>query len=113
MTALDTFFNLGNKVTKGDPVRKAQFDYYLFWIVFLSFASIAILDFYSFFFNDGPLNSLFWGIVVCIFCWFNYAALGSFRGVYMNMKALKQNNPQETKFYENVESKEEMMKAFS
>jgi hypothetical protein len=89
MSALDVFFNLGNKATGGDPLRKALFDYLLYWIVFVAFVSIAINDFYLFFFGGASLNTLIWGIIILIFCWFNYFALSAFRGVYNNMKRFK------------------------
>jgi hypothetical protein len=86
---LETFFNLGNKVTNGDPLRKALFDYTLYWIVFLAFVFIALNDFYLFFFRNAGINNLFWGIILLIFSWFNYFALSAFRNVYENMKKFK------------------------
>lgn len=88
---LDSFFNLGNKATGGDPVQKAKFDYYLYWIVFLAFVSIGLNYYYSFFFKDSPLSTLLWGVVITIFCWFNYWGLVAFRGVYINMKEAMSN----------------------
>ena len=114
MAALDTFFNLGNKATGGDPLRKAQFDYYLYWIVFISFLSIAINDFYQFFFMSGGINTLMWGIIVLVFCWFNYYALGAFRGVYENMKRFKNQKPINTPLKVNKDNSdvEEMLNEF-
>lgn len=83
---IDKFFNLGNKATKGDPVRKAYFDYCLYWIVFLTFVGLSINYIYSYLFGNGTLGSLGWGIVVLVFSWFNYWALISFRNAYLNMK---------------------------
>ena len=86
---LDRFFELGNKATKGDPEKKALFDYTLYWIVFLAFISIALNDYYQFFFKNAGINLLFWGVILSIFGWFNYYALGAFRNVYKNMKKLR------------------------
>ncbi len=83
---IDKFFNLGNKVTNGSPVRKAYFDYCLYWIVFITFVGLAINYIYSYIFGSGTLGSLGWGIVVAVFSWFNYWALISFRNAYLNMK---------------------------
>lgn len=83
---MDKFFNLGNKATKGDPVRKAYFDYCLYWVVFLTFVGLGINYSYKYFFSDAPISSLMWGVIVLIFSWFNYWALISFRGAYLNMK---------------------------
>lgn len=85
---LDVFFKMGEKATGGNPVRKAQYDYYLYWIVFISFACIAITYYYNFFFKNAPLSTMIWGVVITIFCWFNYFALGAFRAMYENMKKM-------------------------
>jgi hypothetical protein len=83
---MDKFFNLGSKATRGDPVRKAYFDYCLYWVVFLTFVFLSINYIYSYFIGNGSIGSLGWGIVVGIFSWFNYWALISFRMAYLNMK---------------------------
>jgi hypothetical protein len=83
---MDKFFNLGNKATRGDPVRKAYFDYCLYWVVFLTFVFLSINYIYNYFAGNGSMGSLGWGIVVGIFSWFNYWALISFRMAYLNMK---------------------------
>lgn len=83
---LDKFFSLGTKVTQGSPVRKAYFDYCLYWIVFLTFVALSVNYIYSYFFGGGSIGSLGWGIVIGIFSWFNYWALISFRGAYLNIK---------------------------
>jgi amino acid permease len=116
MSVLDSFFNLGNKVSNGDPARKAQFDYYLYWIVFLCFVFIALADFYNFFFKGGSINNFFWGVIVLIFCWFNYFALGAFKKVYDNMKAFKKatelSKKENDKISQSEENVEDMLKLF-
>ena len=107
---LDIFFNLGNKATKNDPFRKAKFDYYLYWIVFLAFVGIAITYYYSFFMKGSSISTLFWGFVITVFCWFNYNALGAMRGVYQNMGQLKQNFDKKEEF--KVEDTKKMMEEF-
>lgn len=82
---IDKFFNLGNKATQGSPVRKAEFDYRLYWVIFLTFVGLSINYVYTFI-RTGNLGSLGWGIVVGVFSWFNYWALIAFRGTYLNMK---------------------------
>jgi hypothetical protein len=104
MSLMEGFFNLGNKATGGNPIKKAQFDYYLYWIVFLSFAFIALNDFYLFLFKNAGLNTLFWGFIVLIFCWFNYFALAAFKSTYDNMKRLYASTPKPLS--PQVESKE-------
>jgi len=34
---LDLFFKMGEKVTRGDPERQADFIYYMVWILFSAF----------------------------------------------------------------------------
>jgi hypothetical protein len=58
-------------------------------MVFVAFVSNAINHFYIFCFGGASLNTLIWGIIILIFCWFNYFALSAFRGVYNNMKRFK------------------------
>lgn len=82
---MDGFFNLGNKATSGDPVRKAQFDYSLYWVVFVTFIGLS-LNYFKTFFVTGSVGTLFWGIIIGVFCWFNYWALISFRQTYLNIK---------------------------
>ena len=109
MSALDLFFDLGNRVTKGDSCRKALFDYCLYWIVFLSFISIAISYYYSFFFKNAAISTFIWGLVITIFCWFNYWALSAFRGVYNNMKDAKEIM---ARIPDKKDTPEDMMKEF-
>lgn len=111
MAILDSFFNLGNRVTKGDIVRKAKFDYELYWVVFLSFVCIGFSYFYKFFTGTAGISTLLWGVVIVIFCWFNYWGLVGFRQVYLNIKEAKQklnkiNTPEKT------EDVNEMMEGF-
>jgi len=86
---IDAFFNLGNKVTHGDMVLKAKFDYYLYWIIFLAFLSIAFQYYYNFFFGTGQFSTLMWAVIITGICWFNYNALGQFRMVYNSMKDMQ------------------------
>jgi len=89
MAGLDTFFNLGNKATRGDPVRKALFDYSLYWVLFLAFGSLAITYFYNFFFANGAISQLFWGLIMLVVGWFNYFGLLAFRNAYKGLKSFK------------------------
>ena len=86
---IDKFFNLGNKATNGDPVRKAQFDYSLYWVVFTTFIGLAI-NYFRIFATTGNVGSLFWGLIICAFSWFNYWALIAFRQSYINIKKFYQ-----------------------
>ena len=84
---IDSFFELGNKATQGDPVRKAYFDYCLYWVIFITFIGLSGSYFYNFFVKNLPFSQFLWGCIILIFSWFNYWALISFRMAYKNMKA--------------------------
>jgi hypothetical protein len=107
---MDKFFNLGNKVTYGSPVRKAYFDYILYWIVFSTFIFLSGNYIYSYIFKDASIGTLGWGIVVGIFSWFNYWALISFRMAYLNMKKFY-DKPKEEKSKDKEEFKEMFAKS--
>lgn len=109
---LEFFFSLGDRATKGDPVRKASFDYALLWVMFLAFVSVLVSNLVSFiklvpydFF--GSLKNLGWSFVMLAILWFQYQGLkGSFETKKL-MKRLKTNEP-ELK----VESVDEMLNNF-
>ena len=73
-SALSWIFSLGDRVTKGDPKRKADFDFYLLVIMFLAFFSVLIgnlIDFY----NTGKIANLGWAFVMLAILWFQYFGL--------------------------------------
>lgn len=95
---MNKFFSLGPK----DPVLKAKFDYYLYWIIFIAFVALAILYFRSFIVSGG-LSTLLWAIVISVIAYFNYGALKQFRQAAELMKSVKEPV---------IETKEEMMNGF-
>lgn len=97
---MDKFFAIGDKVTNGDPVRKAQFDYYLYWIVFLAIFFLALNYYYQFFWKGYSLSSLMWALIMTAFSWFNYFALKMFHMNYTMLKGLK--SPKENVAWEDV-----------
>lgn len=116
---IEGFFKLGDKVTKGNIVRKAQYDYYLFWILFIAFFYLMInrfMNFYSSGYTD--YYSLGWGFVMLVIVWFNYNGLVGMYNSYQNLKrineGLKNQNTENKPSQEdlNVESVEKMMKNF-
>jgi hypothetical protein len=97
---MDSFFSLGSKVTKDDPVLKAKYDYQLYWAIFLTFCGVA-LNYFRLFFLTHSISSLLWGIIITVFTWFNYWGLMAFRQTYENMKAVyskKNQLVEETKY---------------
>ena len=105
---MDFFFSLGDKVTRGDPKRKADFDYYMLWIIFLAFFSILIGNLYNFFFVEQSLTYIGWSFVMLGILWFQYNGLKQFYGMRKMMKETK-NKPQPPM---KIESFDEMLKGF-
>jgi len=89
MNIMDSFFNLGSKITKNDPLLKAKYDYTFYWIIFLAFIFIAGEMWYNFIFKHAPLSSLMWAVIITLFCWFNYQGLCGFRAIYVNLFEMK------------------------
>lgn len=93
---MDVFFNLGNKATKGDPVRMADFNYYMLWLMFTAFFSILLTNLFTFFSIVGTdlwqgLRSLAWAGVMAAILWFQYGALKSQREARKNLKEIYKN----------------------
>jgi len=100
---LDYFFKMGDKFTGGDPVKKADWDYYLLLVMFLAFFSILVgnlIDFYQ----TQKLYNLGWAFVMLAILWFQYFGLKS---MYEMRKMLKNPTPPEK-----VETVDEMLKDF-
>jgi len=83
---IEGFFSLGNRVTKGDPLNKARFDYYLYWILALAFFFL-MCNYIYLYYQSGFTHHMYlaWGLVMLVITWFNYHTLGSFYGVYTNL----------------------------
>ena len=104
---MDFFFSLGDKVTKGDAQRKAMFDYYLMWIMFLAFLMIMFSNLNSFLVT-GRYSYLGWAFVILAICWFQYWSLRMAREARIMMA--KQNPGVK---YNEVEDMDEMLKVTS
>lgn len=107
---MDKFFELGDKVTGGDPLRKANWDYYMLWVIFCAFFSIFVGNLYNFFFVSQQITSLGWAVVMLGILWFQYSGLKQYYGIRKMMKENVANPKEEKKI--NIESVEEMMKGF-
>ena len=98
----DWFFALGDKVTKGDPRRLLDWNFYLMLIMFTAFLTILagnLIEFYK----SLNIKSLGWAFVMVAILWFQYQGLVQ---IYDQRKMFKSLVP------EKVESKNEMMKGF-
>lgn len=102
---IDMFFAIGDKVTGGNPKRKADFDYYLMWVIFLAFFSVFLGNFINFI-QYQNLASLGWSLFAIAIMWFQYHNLGQMRKARKLLKSGKQMQMK-------IESKEEMMEEFA
>lgn len=71
---IEGFFKLGEKVTNNDPVRKADWDYYMFWIIFLAFFGIFIGNIWDFI-RFHRIANLGWACFGAAVMWFQYFGL--------------------------------------
>lgn len=83
---MDVFFALGEKVTGGNPKKKADYDYYLMWVIFLAFFSVFLGNFIDFL-KMQKLASLGWSLFAIAIMWFQYHALGQMRKARKLMKS--------------------------
>lgn len=102
---LDMFFSLGPK----DPKRKADYDYYLFWIVFLTLSALA-MNYYYQVFTTGNYMLIGWGVLLSIFAYFQFSNLKMMREQRKFLRETGQMHQEMQPI--KVESKEEMMKEF-
>ena len=106
---LDMFFALGDKVTKGDPERKADYDYYMLWVIFLAFFGVFFGNLRNFWITH-EFQFLGWtlfGFAIMWFQFFNLKSMWDFRKTKKEM-----NNNQEEKS-EDIESVEDMLNGFN
>lgn len=104
---LDMFFKLGDLATKGDPKRKADFDYCMLWIIFGAFTSIFIGNIWAFF-QTYELAKLGWACFGLAIMWFQYNNLKAVR----EMRKMQAQQPQQPKKPEVIETVDEMLKEF-
>lgn len=110
---IDKFFALGDKVTKGDPIRKARFDYYLLWIMFGAFVFILVGNSIKFWQGQG-ISYLGWAIFSLAILYFQFFTLKTAYGFVKMLeesKKPKEDKKEESK-EEKIESFDEMLKSF-
>jgi len=110
VSPLDIFFKLGDKVTRGNPKRKMDFDYYMLWIIFLAFFMIFVGNLRSFALTF-KFAYLGWSLFGLAIMWFQYHNLKTFYNVRKQMNAspvpVKSAPPTEK-----IESVKEMLSGF-
>jgi len=112
ISPLEMFFALGDKVTKGDPQRKADYDYYMLWIIFLAFFGIFFGNLRSFF-STREYQFLGWALFGLAIMWFQYFNLKmSWQMRRLQKKARIDAEEQKDEDSKNIESVEDMLKEF-
>lgn len=102
---MDLFFKMGEKVTKGDPERQADFIYYMVWILFTAFFVMFISNAYRLIaYRD--IDYAVWTLVGFAICGIQYFSL---KGMY-DMKQMKK---QPLKADKSLESVDDMMSTFN
>ncbi len=107
---IELFFALGDKVTKGDPKRKMDFDYYLMWIIAAAFFIMVISNLWDFI-KFQRFTSISWVLIGIAMLWFQYWNLKQFYAMRKMMQEAEK-NPQ-PKPEMKIESVEDMMKEFN
>jgi len=107
---LSFFFSLGDKVTGGDPIRKASFDYYMMWIIFLAFLGVGMGNLWNFFTRGYQLQYLGWGLFGMAIMWFQYFNLKTMWFMRKNMKNAVSVSTEEDDG--KIETVDEMMREF-
>ena len=103
---LNFFFSLGDKVTKGDARKKADFDYYMLWVMFFAFSTVLVSNIVDFI-KNLDFAKLGWGFVMFAILWFQYYTLKTAREARKYNKLVPNKNE-----VEKVESPDDMMKGF-
>jgi len=116
--ALGWFFSLGERVTKNDPKKLLDWNFYLMTIMFLAFFSILLDNLYQFFFISQRITNLGWAFVMLAILWFQYQGLKQIydtRKMYKNLKPEKIGDEKsmldefkEPENKENTETKDEL-----
>lgn len=103
---LDMFFKMGEKVTKGDPNRQADFIYYMVWILFTAFFVMFISNGYRLIIT-GDIDYAVWTLVGFAITGIQYFSL---KGMYDMKKLRKQASLKQDETP--LDSVEDMMKEF-
>ena len=112
---LDKFFALGDKATGGNPIKKATFDYYLLWTIFIAFLTVGIGNALEFW-KTGKMAYIGWAVVMLCILYFQYFTLKQARSTLKMMNdlqiSLKDNKKPEALPKESIESTDKMMEEF-
>jgi len=96
---------MGEKVTKGNPERQADFIYYMVWIIFIAFFTMFSSNLYRLIVYHN-IDYLIWTLVGFAICGIQYFSL---KGMY----DMKQMRKKPIKAPADLGSVDEMVKSFS
>lgn len=111
---IDLFFKMSDKVSQGDPLRKAKFDYYLLWVIFFAFALILVSNLTDYF-QTGKLSNIGWALVMGSILWFQYFGLKQARAGVIAMEDFRKNiglKPSDPTPKQKVENTKDMLEEF-
>ena len=111
---IESFFALGDKVTRGDPRRKMDYDYSLMWIIAIAFFIMVVANLWDFI-KFQRFASISWVLIGAAMLWFQYWNLKQFyhmRELMKNQTTASPSNTPENKELK-IESVEDMMKEFN
>ncbi len=108
---MDLFFKIGDKVTKGDMKKKADFDYYFLWLIFLAFCFVLFGNARNFYLTH-QLQYLGWSFVMFGILWFQYFTLKNVREMRKLQEELSQNIVKAEPKEEKDDSLQEMKEGF-
>lgn len=110
---ISMFFALGDKVTKGDPKKKMDYDYYLMWIIAIAFFIMVVANLWDFI-KFQRFASISWVLIGAAMLWFQYWNLKQFYHMREMMKNQTiPSTPAQEKKELKIESVEDMMKEFN
>ena len=105
---IDFFFKLGDKVSRGDPARQADFMYYMTWILFLAFFGMFGANVYRLIVFPFNADFIIWGVIG-----FAISSLQFFNLKQMHeMKKIRKGQKKDFVKEETIESVDEMLEGF-
>jgi len=108
---LSVFFSLGDKITKGDPIKQMDWNYYMLWIIFLAFFGVFFGNL-KHFIEFQQIANLGWALFGMAIMWFQYNSLKQTYAMRKMMREQAKNKAEGKDVPLEVESVDEMMEGF-
>lgn len=107
---LDFFFQLGDKITKGDVQKQADFTYYMLWILFLAFFAMFFTNTFKFFVTFDVNHLIYAAIGFAIMSLQFFSLKSLYEGRKLMKESENQNKSSGEK--EEIEDVNDMLKDF-